>query len=46
MAALAGAVASGGRLEGSLVATISVKVGKDQFMTVPLHLPGTVQVGR
>ena len=46
MAALAGAVASGGRVEGTLVATISVKFGKDQFMTVPLRLPGTVQVGR
>jgi LEA14-like dessication related protein len=45
MAALAGAVASGGRVEGRLVATISVKVGKDQVMTVPLNLPGTIQVG-
>lgn len=46
VAALAGAVASGGRLEGRLVAKISVKVGKDQAMTVPLNLPGTIQVGR
>ncbi len=46
VAALAGAVASGGRVEGRLVATISVKVGKDQVMTVPLDLPGTIQVGR
>jgi LEA14-like dessication related protein len=46
MAVLAGAMASGGRLEGRLVATISVKVGKDQAMTVPLNLPGTIQVGR
>lgn len=46
IAALAGAVASGGRLEGRLVATISVKVGKDQVMTVPLNLPGTIEVGR
>jgi LEA14-like dessication related protein len=45
VAALAGAVASGGRVEGRLVATISVKVGKDQVMTVPLNLPGTIQVG-
>ncbi len=45
VAALAGAVASGGRVEGRLVATISVKVGKDQVMTVPLDLPGTIQVG-
>ena len=44
--ALAGAVASGGRAEGRLVATITVKVGKDQVMTVPLNLPGTIQVGR
>jgi LEA14-like dessication related protein len=44
--ALAGAVASGGRVEGRLVATITVKVGKDQVMTVPLDLPGTIQVGR
>ena len=45
-AALAGAVASGGRVEGRLVAKISVKVGKDQAMTVPLDLPGTIQVGK
>jgi LEA14-like dessication related protein len=45
-AVLAGAVASGGRVEGRLVATITVKVGKDQVMTVPLDLPGTIQVGR
>lgn len=44
--ALAGAVASGGRVEGRLVAKISVKVGKDQAMTVPLDLPGTIQVGK
>jgi LEA14-like dessication related protein len=45
VAALAGAVTTGGRVEGRLVATISVKVGKDQVMTVPLNLPGTIQVG-
>jgi LEA14-like dessication related protein len=44
-AALAGAVASGGRVEGRLVAKISVKVGKDQSMTVSLDLPGTIQAG-
>jgi LEA14-like dessication related protein len=44
VAALAGALAAGGRLEGRLGATISVKVGKDQTMTVPLNLPGTIQV--
>ncbi len=43
-AALAGAALSGGRVEGRLVATISVKVGKDQVMTVPLNLPGAIQV--
>jgi len=46
IAVLAGAVASGGRVEGRLVATISVKVGRDQTMTVPLNLPGTIQVNR
>ncbi|MGA7990523.1 MAG: LEA type 2 family protein [Thermoanaerobaculia bacterium] len=46
VAALAGAVAAGGRVEGRLVATISVKVGKDQTMTVPLNLPGMIQVTR
>ncbi len=45
-AVLAGAIASGGRIEGRLVATISVKVGKDQIMSVPLNLPGTIQVTR
>lgn len=45
-AVLAGVALSGGRIEGALVATISVKVGKDQIMTVPLNLPGTIQVGR
>jgi LEA14-like dessication related protein len=45
-AALAGAALSGGRLEGRLVASISLKVGKDQAMTIPLDLPGTIQVGR
>ena len=46
VAVLAGAVAAGGRVEGRLVATISVKVGKDQVMTVPMNLPGTIQVAR
>ena len=46
LAALAGAVASGGRIEGRLVATATVKVGKDQVITVPLNLPGTIQVTR
>lgn len=46
VAALAGAALSGGRVEGRLIATISVKVGKDQVMTVPLNLPGAIQVTR
>ncbi len=45
VAALAGAALAGGRVEGRLLATISVKVGKDQVMTVPLDLPGAIQVG-
>lgn len=45
VAALAGAALAGGRVDGRLVATISVKVGKDQVMTVPLNLPGAIQVG-
>jgi len=44
LAALGGAVAGGGRVEGRLVARISVRVGKDQTLTVPLDLPGAVQV--
>ncbi len=46
VAVLAGAALSGGRVDGRLFGTISVKVGKDQVMTVPLNLPGTVQVTR
>ncbi len=45
VAALAGAALAGGRVEGRLLATISVKVGKDQVMTLPLDLPGAIQVG-
>jgi len=44
LAALGGAVAGGGRVEGRLVARVSVRVGKDQTLTVPLDLPGSVQV--
>jgi len=46
VAVLAGALSSGGRVEGRLVGKISVKVGKDQVMIVPLDLPGTIQVTR
>jgi LEA14-like dessication related protein len=44
LAALGGAVASGGRVAGRLVARVSLRVGKDQILTVPLDLPGSVQV--
>jgi LEA14-like dessication related protein len=46
LSALGGAVAAGGRVEGRLVARISVRVGKDQILTVPLDLPGSIQVMR
>jgi LEA14-like dessication related protein len=46
LSALGGAVASGGRVAGRLVARVSVRVGKDQILTVPLDLPGSVQVMR
>lgn len=46
LAALGGAVASGGRVAGRLVARVSVRVGKDQILTVPLDLPGSIQVMR
>jgi LEA14-like dessication related protein len=46
LSALGGAVASGGRVAGRLVASVSLRVGKDQILTVPLDLPGSVQVMR
>jgi Late embryogenesis abundant protein len=46
LSALGGAVASGGRVVGRLVARVSLRVGKDQILTVPLDLPGSVQVMR
>jgi LEA14-like dessication related protein len=46
LAALGGAVASGGRVAGRLVARVSLSVGKDQILTVPLDLPGSIQVMR
>lgn len=46
VAALAGAALAGGRVEGRLVATVCVRVGKDQIMTIPLNLPGAIQVMR
>ena len=46
LAVLGGAVAGGGRVAGRLVARVSVRVGRDQILTVPLDLPGSVQVMR
>ncbi|HSB63154.1 MAG TPA: LEA type 2 family protein [Thermoanaerobaculia bacterium] len=46
LSALGGAVASGGRVAGRLVARVSLRVGKDQVLTLPLDLPGSVQVMR
>ena len=46
LAALGSAVASGGRVAGRLVARVSVRVGRDQILTVPLDLPGSVEVMR
>lgn len=43
ISALGGAVAGGGRVEGRLVARVSLRVGKDQILTVPLDLPGSIQ---
>ena len=40
------AVAGGGRVEGRLVARVSVRVGRDQVLTVPLDLPGSIEVMR
>jgi len=46
LSALGGAMAGGGRIEGRLVARVSLRVGKDKILTVPLDLPGSVQVMR
>jgi LEA14-like dessication related protein len=46
LTALGGAVTGGGRVEGRLVARVSFRVGKDQILTVPLDLPGSIQVMR
>ena len=46
LSALGGAVASGGRVAGRLVVRVSLRVGKDQILTVPLDLPGSIQVMR
>jgi LEA14-like dessication related protein len=46
LSALGGAVAGGGRVAGRLVARVSLRVGKDQILTVPLDLPGSIEVMR
>jgi LEA14-like dessication related protein len=46
LTALGSAVAGGGRVAGRLVARVSVRVGRDQVLTVPLDLPGSVEVMR
>jgi Late embryogenesis abundant protein len=44
LSALGNAVAGDGRLAGRLVAQVSLRVGRDQILTIPLDLPGSVQV--
>ncbi len=46
LSALGSAVAGGGRVAGRLVARVSVRVGRDHILTVPLDLPGSVEVMR
>lgn len=46
LSALGSAVAGGGRVAGRLVARVSVRVGRDQILMVPLDLPGSVEVLR
>ncbi|MCM3876363.1 MAG: LEA type 2 family protein [Thermoanaerobaculia bacterium] len=46
LSALGSAVAGGGRVAGRLVARVSLRVGRDQILTVPLDLPGSVEVMR
>ena len=46
LSALGSAVAGGGRVAGRLVARVSVRVGRDQILTVPLDLPGSIEVMR
>ena len=43
---LGGAMTGSGRVAGRLVAHVSVRVGRDQILTVPLDLPGSVEVMR
>jgi hypothetical protein len=44
LSALGNAMAGDGRIAGRLVAQVSLSVGKDQILTIPLDLPGSVQV--
>ncbi len=46
LSAVGGAMAGGGRIAGRLVARVSLRVGRDQVLTVPLDLPGSVEVTR
>lgn len=46
LSALGSAVAGSGHVAGRLVAHVSVRVGRDQILTVPLDLPGSVEVMR
>ena len=46
LSVLGEAMSSGGRVAGRLVARVSLRVGKDQILTVPLDLPGSIQVVR
>jgi hypothetical protein len=44
LTALGGGVAGDGRIAGRLLAQISIRVGKGRVLTVPLDLPGSMQV--
>lgn len=46
LSALGSAVAGGSRVAGRLVARVSVRVGRDQILMVPLDLPGSVEMLR
>jgi len=46
LSALGSAVAGGSRVAGRLIARVSVRVGRDQILMVPLDLPGSVEVLR
>lgn len=46
LSVLGSAVSGSGRVAGRLVARVSIRVGRDQILTVPLDLPGSVEVMR